>query len=37
MLVIHSVMGTKRTATFVGLVVVMSTLAGLAYGSLMPA
>ena len=34
MLVIHSVLGTKQTATYVGLVVVMSTVAGLAYGAL---
>jgi hypothetical protein len=34
MLVIRSVMGTKKTVVFVGLVIVMSTLAGLVYGSL---
>lgn len=34
MLVIRSVIGTKKTAVFVTLVVVMSTLAGMIYGSL---
>ena len=34
MLVIRSVIGTKKTAAFVGLVVVFSTIAGLIYGSL---
>jgi len=34
MLVIHSVLGTKQTAAYVGLVVVMSTVAGLVYGTL---
>lgn len=34
MLVIHSVIGTKKTAVFVSLVVVMATLSGLVYGSL---
>lgn len=33
MLVIRSVMGTKRTAVFVGLVVVMATASGMIYGS----
>jgi uncharacterized membrane protein YraQ (UPF0718 family) len=33
MLVIRSVLGTKKTVAFVALVVVMSTLAGLAYGT----
>ena len=33
MLVIRSVMGTKRTLCFVGLVVIASTIAGLVYGS----
>jgi len=33
MLVIRSVMGTKRTAVFVGLVIVLSTIAGMAYGA----
>lgn len=33
-LVIRSVIGTKKTLTFVGLVVLMSTLAGLVYGNL---
>jgi hypothetical protein len=32
MLVIRSVMGTKKTLVFVGLVVVMSTVSGLLYG-----
>ncbi|GMV38637.1 MAG: hypothetical protein AMXMBFR64_03530 [Myxococcales bacterium] len=34
MLVIHGVLGTRRTAAFVGLVVVLSTVAGMAYGAL---
>jgi uncharacterized membrane protein YraQ (UPF0718 family) len=34
MLVIRSVLGTPRTATFVALVVVMATLSGLIYGSI---
>ncbi len=34
MLVIRSIMGTKKTLVFVGLVIVMSTLAGLFYGLL---
>ncbi len=34
MLVIRSVMGTKKTAVFVALVVVMATLSGLIYGAL---
>lgn len=34
MLVIRSVIGTKKTAVYVGLVVVMSTITGLIYGSL---
>ncbi|MGD9496388.1 MAG: permease [Armatimonadota bacterium] len=33
MLVIHSVLGTKKTAVFVTTIVVLSTLAGLLYGS----
>ncbi|MBW2732690.1 MAG: permease [Deltaproteobacteria bacterium] len=33
MLVIRSVMGTKKTLVFIGLVVVLSTLAGLLYGA----
>ena len=37
MLVIRSVMGTKKTAVYVGLVVVMSTIAGVLYGGLFPA
>jgi hypothetical protein len=32
MLVIRSVLGTRKTVAYVALVVVMSTLAGLAYG-----
>ena len=34
MLVIRSVMGTKKTVVFVGLVVVLSTIAGMLYGAL---
>ena len=34
MLVIRSVMGTKKTMVFVALVVVMATISGLIYGSL---
>lgn len=34
MIVIRSVLGTKKTAAFVILVIIMSTLAGLAYGAL---
>ena len=34
MLVIRSIMGTKKTAVFVALVVVMATLSGLIYGAL---
>jgi uncharacterized protein len=34
MLVIRSVLGTKETVTFVALVVVMSTIAGMLYGAL---
>lgn len=33
MLVIRSVMGTKKTVVFVGLVIVLSTIAGMAYGA----
>jgi hypothetical protein len=33
MIVINSVMGPKKTATYVGLVVVLSTLVGWAYGA----
>jgi len=36
MLVIRSVLGTKKTAVYVGLVVVMSTLAGWVFGSIFP-
>ena len=34
MLVINSVLGVKKTATFVGLVIVMATFSGLFYGSI---
>jgi uncharacterized membrane protein YraQ (UPF0718 family) len=34
MLVINSVLGVKKTATFVGLVVVMATFSGMLYGSI---
>jgi hypothetical protein len=34
MLVIRSVMGTKKTLVFVGLVIVLSTIAGLVYGAI---
>jgi uncharacterized membrane protein YraQ (UPF0718 family) len=34
MLVIGSVMGIKKTATFCGIIVIMSTIAGMAYGAL---
>jgi len=37
MLVIRSVLGTKKTLAFVGLVVMMSTAAGILYGALFPA
>jgi hypothetical protein len=33
MLVIRSVMGTKKTVVFVSLVIVLSTIAGMAYGA----
>jgi uncharacterized membrane protein YraQ (UPF0718 family) len=36
MLVIRSVMGTKKTVVFVGLVVVMATISGILYGALLP-
>ncbi len=36
MLVIRSILGTKKTAVFVLLVVVMATLSGLLYGALFP-
>ena len=36
MLVINSVLGFKKTAVFIALVVVMATIAGLIYGSLIP-
>ncbi len=35
-LVIRSVLGTKKTLTYIGLVVVMSTAAGFAYGAFFP-
>jgi len=34
MLVIRNVMGTQKTVVYIGIVVVLSTLAGLLYGSL---
>lgn len=34
MLVIHNVIGTKKTLVFVGLVVIMATISGLIYGSI---
>ncbi len=34
MIVIRSVLGTKKTAVFIGLVVVLSALAGFVYGAL---
>jgi len=34
MLVIHGIMGTRKTLVFISLVVVMSTVAGLVFGSL---
>ncbi|MBE0596410.1 MAG: permease, partial [Desulfuromonadales bacterium] len=34
MLVIRSVIGTKKTVVFVGLVIAMSTASGLIYGAL---
>jgi len=33
MLVIGSVMGVKKTATFCSIIVIMSTIAGMIYGS----
>ena len=33
MLVIHSFMGTRKTLVCVGLVIVFSTIAGMAYGA----
>jgi uncharacterized membrane protein YraQ (UPF0718 family) len=33
MLVIRSVLGTKKTAVFVALVIVMATLSGMIFGS----
>ena len=36
MLVIHSVLGAKKTATFVSLVVIFSTIAGITYGAIAP-
>jgi uncharacterized protein len=37
MLVIHSVIGTKKTAVFVGLVIIMATISGLVFGSIVSA
>jgi hypothetical protein len=34
MLVIRSVMGTKKTVVYVSLVIVLSTIAGIAYGAI---
>jgi uncharacterized membrane protein YraQ (UPF0718 family) len=34
MLVIRSIMGTKRTLTYVGLVVLMATLTGIIFGNI---
>ncbi len=34
MLVIHSILGAKKTLTFVGLVVIMSTVSGLVFGAI---
>lgn len=34
MLVIHSVMGTKKTVTFVGLVIILAALTGMVYGAI---
>ena len=34
MLVLHSIMGTKKTMTFITLVVVLSTIAGMLYGAI---
>jgi len=36
MLVIHSVIGTKKTFTFVSLVVIMATISGMIYGAFFP-
>jgi uncharacterized membrane protein YraQ (UPF0718 family) len=36
MLVIRSVMGTRKTAVFVLLVIIMATISGLIFGSLFP-
>lgn len=36
MLVIHSVMGTKKTLTYIALVVIMATITGLIFGTIMP-
>jgi hypothetical protein len=33
MLVIHNVMGTKKTIVFVSLVILLSTISGLIYGA----
>ncbi len=34
MLVIHSILGPKKTLTFVGLVVVMATVTGIVFGAI---
>jgi len=36
MLVLHSIMGTKKTVTYVSLVIVMSTLSGIFFGTFWP-
>jgi uncharacterized membrane protein YraQ (UPF0718 family) len=36
MLVVRSVLGTKKTVAYVALVVVLSTVAGMTYGTLLP-
>ena len=36
MLVIHSVLGTRKTGAFVALVITLSTVAGLIYGAVLP-
>jgi uncharacterized membrane protein YraQ (UPF0718 family) len=36
MLVLRSIMGTKKTAVYVALVVVMATFTGMLYGALFP-
>jgi uncharacterized membrane protein YraQ (UPF0718 family) len=34
MLVLHTIMGTKKTAVYVTLVIIMATITGLIYGAL---